>query len=79
LPEETTRYLPAIYMNTARQSLIERNYYVLATAGGGSGLRGPQYGQFDHLTLVTMVDAKPKVANIAIDGIIDDNPRNTSP
>ena len=29
------------------------NYYVLATTGGGSKLRGTRYGEFDHVTLVT--------------------------
>ena len=34
----------------------QANYYILATTGGGSGLRGPQFGEFDHITWVTMTE-----------------------
>ncbi|MEM8891525.1 MAG: metallophosphoesterase, partial [Bacteroidota bacterium] len=37
----------------------ERNngkYFVLATTGGGSGLRGPRFGEFDHVVWVTMTE-----------------------
>ncbi len=50
-----------------------KNYYVLATAGGESKLRGIEYGEFDHLTYVTMTDNGPVVANILLDGILDDD------
>ncbi len=45
-----------------------RNYYVLATAGGVSKLRGKEYGEFDHVTWVTMTKDGPKVKNILLDG-----------
>ncbi len=48
----------------------ERNYYVLATTGGGSELRGTQFGEFDHVTWVTMTDEGPVMANLKLDGIL---------
>ncbi len=50
-----------------------RNYYVLATAGGVSRKRGIPYGEFDHITFVTMTDNGPVVANILLEGILDDD------
>ena len=55
-------------------TLHERNnadYFVLATTGGGSGLRGPLFGQFDHVVWVTMTDAGPRIANLMLKGIWD--------
>lgn len=48
-------------------------YYTLATTGGGSPLRGPELGEFDHITWVTMTDEGPIMANLAIDGIYSDD------
>ena len=50
-----------------------RNYYVLGTAGGISDLRGKEYGEFDHITFVTMTKNGPVVANILLDGILPDD------
>lgn len=50
-----------------------RNCYVLATAGGVSDLRGRSYGEFDHITYVTMTEKGPVVANILLDGILPDD------
>ena len=47
-----------------------QNYYVLATTGGGSNLRGNYFGEFDHITWVTMTDAGPSLANLRLDGIL---------
>ncbi|PIF00903.1 MAG: hypothetical protein CR994_04455 [Maribacter sp.] len=47
----------------------DRNHYVLATTGGGSELRGPKFGEFDHISWVTMTDDGPKLANISLSGI----------
>ena len=47
-----------------------QNYYVLATTGGGSSLRGNYFGEFDHITWVTMTDAGPSLANLRLDGIL---------
>jgi hypothetical protein len=49
------------------------NYYVLATTGGGSKLRGPRYGEFDHVTLVTVTEEGPVMANLRLDGILPHN------
>ncbi|OHB53285.1 MAG: hypothetical protein A2Y12_15670 [Planctomycetes bacterium GWF2_42_9] len=49
-------------------------YYILATAGGKSALAGPEFGQFDHLTWVTMTDKGPIITNLALNGILSDDP-----
>ncbi len=46
------------------------NYYILATTGGGSRLRGNYFGEFDHFTWVTMTDAGPAMANLRLEGIL---------
>ncbi len=48
-----------------------REYFTLATCGGVSSLAGPDAGQFDHITWVTMTDQGPRVAVLALDGIYD--------
>jgi len=47
-----------------------KNYYILGTTGGGSSLRGNHFGEFDHITWVTMTDAGPSLANLRLDGIL---------
>ena len=52
----------------------ERNdmeYIVLATAGGASRMRGPNFGEFDHFMWVTMTDKGPRMANLMLDGVWD--------
>jgi hypothetical protein len=49
------------------------NYYQLATTGGGSRLRGEQYGEFDHVAWVTMKKDAPLIANVMLDGIRPEN------
>ncbi len=54
----------------------ERNnskYFILATTGGGSGLRGPSFGEFDHVVWVTMTQDGPIMANLLLDGIWDES------
>ena len=46
-----------------------REYYSLATTGGGSALRGVPYGEFDHIAWLTMEQDGPRVANLLLDGI----------
>ncbi|MEM7475052.1 MAG: metallophosphoesterase [Planctomycetota bacterium] len=46
-----------------------QQYYSLATTGGGSRLRGLPYGEFDHITWLTMEKDGPHVANLLLDGI----------
>ena len=47
----------------------------LATTGGVSRLRGPSYGEFDHVMWVTMTEQGPGLANLFLDGILDDDAR----
>ena len=51
----------------------DRKYITLATTGGGSGLRGEIYGEFDQVAMVTMTDAGPRLANLRLDGIAGDD------
>ncbi len=46
---------------------------MLGTTGGGSRLRGPQFGEFDHVVWVTMTDQGPIIANLMLDGIWDED------
>jgi predicted phosphodiesterase len=55
---------------------FERNnssYIVLATTGGGSKLRGRAFGEFDQVAWVTMTGHGPRIANLMLDGIWDEN------
>ena len=59
-----------------RYTKYERNdssYIVLATTGGASGLQGPEHGEFDHVVWVTMAPDGPRIANLMLDGIFDEN------
>lgn len=54
----------------------ERNgmaHYILATSGGKSALRGRDYGEFDHVTWVTMTRDGPVVVNLELSGILPDD------
>lgn len=55
-----------------RYTKYERNdskYFTLATTGGGSRLRGPRLGEFDHVSWVSMTKEGPVVANLQLEGI----------
>ncbi len=58
------------YFKTVRQN---RNYYILATTGGGSDLKGPRLGQFDHVTWVTMTEEGPELVHLQLQGILNDD------
>ena len=70
-----------IYSKSVRNG---RQYYVLATTGGGFGK--DEYGnplkkspglakcRFDHIVWVTMTDDGPVLANLLLEGILDDEP-----
>ena len=49
---------------------LGRDYYIFSTTGGGSDLRGPEAGEFDHIIWVTMAQDGPRVANLLLDGIL---------
>lgn len=53
-----------------------RNFYQLATTGGGSRLRGVAYGEFDQIAWVTMKGNKPIIGNIVLDGVLPENLRD---
>jgi calcineurin-like phosphoesterase family protein len=59
-----------------RYQVFHRNgteYYQLATTGGGSRLRGTDYGEFDHIAWITMKKDAPVIANVMLDGILPAN------
>ena len=56
----------------------DRKYITLATTGGGSNLRGPVYGEFDHIAWITMTDDGPRIANLLLDGIHDEDVSTTA-
>jgi hypothetical protein len=58
------------YQKFVRQG---QNYYMLATTGGGSRLRGAEHGEFDHVVWVTMKKAGPVIANLLLDGILPED------
>ena len=58
------------YVKRMRQ---DRRYITLATTGGGSSMRGLMHGEFDHVALISMTDAGPRLANLTLDGIQDEN------
>jgi hypothetical protein len=45
-------------------------YYHLGTTGGSSQMRGLSYGEFDHVTWLTMEADGPRVANLMLEGIL---------
>ncbi|MBA4186495.1 MAG: hypothetical protein C0467_00610 [Planctomycetaceae bacterium] len=56
-----------------RYQVYDRNgmkYYQLATTGGGSRMRGVDYGEFDHVAWVTMKKDAPLIANVMLEGIL---------
>ena len=55
-----------------------RKYIMLGTTGGGDvrvgqGARGVPFGEFDHITWVSMCGDRPEITNIALDGIYDED------
>jgi hypothetical protein len=50
-----------------------QRYYMLATTGGGSKLRGNPFGEFDHLVWVTMKREGPVLANLMMEGIFPED------
>jgi predicted phosphodiesterase len=48
------------------------DYITMATTGGGSGnFRGLNFGEFDHITHVSVVNGKPSILNIKLSGVFD--------
>jgi hypothetical protein len=57
----------------AKQKKHGQSYIRLATTGGASKLRGISAGEFDHIVWVTLTDNGPRIANLMLDGIHDEN------
>lgn len=51
--------------------LEKQDHFTLGSTGGESLLRGKIYGEFDHVTWVSMLDSGPRIANLSLDGIDD--------
>ncbi len=59
------------YYHTRQQSM---KHYILGTTGGGSYLRGWEFGEFEHITWVTLpVEGEPVVVHLELDGIHDES------
>jgi hypothetical protein len=61
------------YHRYKKSTRHNRSYITLATTGGSSGLRGPLYGEFDHVALVHMSADGPTIANLTLDGTLPDD------
>ena len=61
------------YLQTEKQG---RNYYILGTTGGGSRLLGPKFGQYDHITWITMTAEGPNMINLQLEGMLSDDISN---
>ncbi len=48
-------------------------HFRLGTTGGGSRLRGADIGELDQIAWITMTNKGPIMANIALEGIYDEN------
>ncbi len=55
-----------------------REYYMLATTGGSSKMRGTEFGEFDHVAWVTMRERAPIIANVLLDGVQPNDVRTSS-
>lgn len=64
------------YMKFTRHG---HKYFVFATTGGSSKMRGLAEGQFDHIVWVTMMQDGPRIANLLLDGILDEDVRVANP
>jgi hypothetical protein len=53
----------------------QQRYIILATTGGASALRGTLFGEFDHVAWVTMTKEGPRIANLLLSGIEDEDVR----
>jgi len=48
-----------------------KKHFVLGTTGGGIELRGEKFGEYDHVTMVTLNgENDPKIVNLKLNGII---------
>lgn len=59
------------------EEIDNSNYYILATTGAGSALLGESFGQFDHISWITMGENGPVMANLKLDGILPHDVANS--
>ncbi len=65
--------------HTYLSSIKNRNkHFVLGSTSGGSDLRGEKFGEYDHITLVSLTKNEPVVVNLKLDGIIKEDIVNDS-
>jgi predicted phosphodiesterase len=49
-------------------------HFILGTTGGGSELRGEKFGEYDHITWVTLnKKEEPKIINLKLNGLIKED------
>ncbi|MBN2028903.1 metallophosphoesterase [bacterium] len=59
----------------AKYEKNNQSYINLATTGGSSDMAGIEAGRFDHIMWITMTDQGPRITNLLLDGIFDENIR----
>lgn len=59
-----------VYDYEASTGAPHQHRITLASTGGVSNLRGPDYGSFDHFAWITMTEDGPVVANLLLDGVL---------
>ena len=61
------------HVHVFRKSIRKgRNLYQLATTGGGSSMRGSEYGEIDQVAWVTMKGKEPVISQIGLHGVYSD-------
>ena len=58
------------YHRYAHYEINDSDYIILSTTGGGSQVRGAEYGEIDQIAWITMTDDGPTISNIEIAGIL---------
>lgn len=48
-------------------------HFILGSTGGGSDLRGEKFGEYDHVTMVTLGNREPKIINLKLEGVIKED------
>jgi hypothetical protein len=62
------------HVHVFRKSIRKgRNLYQLATTGGGSSMRGSDYGEIDQIAWVTMKGKEPVISQIGLHGVYRDD------
>ena len=59
-----------VYNYQATEGVPHQHRITLASTGGVSGLRGVDYGEYDHFLWITMTDEGPVIANVLLDGVL---------